>query len=77
MKITPEGSKGHQKTPHRSGPQEEDMWGRPAPPPCRPVPYGAYLLGASRMFLHRLLGLHLRHSLSRFDLRARIAPSGL
>jgi hypothetical protein len=35
-----------------------------------------HLLGASRMFLHCLLGLHLRHSLSRFNPRARVAPLG-
>jgi hypothetical protein len=29
------------------------------------------------MFLHRLLGLHLRHSLSRFDPMAHVTPSGL
>jgi hypothetical protein len=77
MKTTQEGSKGHQKTPYHSGPREDARWDRLAPPPCHPVPYGVHLLGASKMFLHRLLGLHLRRSLSRFDPRARVAPPGL
>jgi hypothetical protein len=77
MKTTLEDFRGHQKTPHRSGPREDDRWGRLAPPPCRSIPYGAHLLGASRMFLHHLLGLHIRHSLSQFDPRAQIAPLGL
>jgi hypothetical protein len=31
---------------------------------------------SSRMFLHHLLGLHPRHSLSQFDPRAHVGPSG-
>jgi hypothetical protein len=77
MKTTPEGSRGHQKTPHYSGPREDDVWGRPAPPPYRLVPCGAYLSRASRIFLHRLPRLHLRRSLNQFDPRAHIAPPGL
>jgi hypothetical protein len=50
----------------------------PAGLPLRPpVPGGPHLSAASRMFIHRLLGLHLRYSLSRFDPMAHVAPSGL
>jgi hypothetical protein len=77
MKTTLEGSRGHYKIPHHNGPREDAKWDRPALPPCRPVPYGAHLSGASRMFLHCLLGLHVRRSLSRFDPRAHVAPPGL
>jgi hypothetical protein len=49
---TLEGSRGHQKTPNRSGPRLADGWGRPALG-CATSPR------ASRMFLLRLLGSHL------------------
>jgi hypothetical protein len=41
------------------------------------LPGGPHLSAASRMFLHHLLGLHLRRPSSRFDPRAHVAPSGL
>jgi hypothetical protein len=51
--------------------------GPTGPTTMPPGPLWGPLLGAFRMFLHRLLGLHLRRSLSRFDPRAQIAPLGI
>jgi hypothetical protein len=36
MKTTPEGSKGHQKTLHRGGAQEDARSGQPVGPMCQP-----------------------------------------
>jgi hypothetical protein len=47
------------------------------PPVCYPVPCGPTCQPASRRFLHRILGLHLRRSLSPFDPRIHVVSSGL
>jgi hypothetical protein len=51
--------------------------GPTGPPRCRLTSGGGPHLSASEMFLHHLSRPHLRHSLSRFDPRTRIAPLGL
>jgi hypothetical protein len=63
-------------TPRGRAP-EATWWDRPAPPRCRSASSGGPRLSASGMFLHRLSRPHLRRSLSWFDPRARVAPSGL
>jgi hypothetical protein len=50
-----EDSRGHEKTPNRSGPRLADRWGRPAPPLGN-----ATSARASGMFLLRLLRSYLR-----------------
>jgi hypothetical protein len=56
---TLEGSRGHEKTPDRSGPQLDYMWDWLAPPLCRLALGYAASPWASRMFLLCLLGSHL------------------
>jgi hypothetical protein len=73
-----EDSRGLQEATLRARALEAAKWDRPALPRCRSAPSGdGPCLSASGMFLNCLLRPHLRHSLSRFDLRAHIAPSRL
>jgi hypothetical protein len=77
MKTILEDSKGLQEATPWARAREATRWDRPTPPRCRPTPSGGPCLSAIGMFLHRLPKPHLRRSLSRFDPRARIAPSRL
>jgi hypothetical protein len=72
-----EDSKGLQEATPRGRAQEATRWDRPALPRCRPAPSGGPRLSTSGMFLHHLPRLHLHRSLSQFDPRARVTPSGL
>jgi hypothetical protein len=62
-----EETRGHHTTAEPKG----------LPPVCRLAPYGPTCQPASRKFLHRILGLHLRRSLSLFDPRVHVISSGL
>jgi hypothetical protein len=66
-----------QEAPHRSRARDPTRWGRLVSSLGRAGPWWAPPSAASRMFLHRLLGLYLRRSLSWFDSRAHVAPFGL
>jgi hypothetical protein len=66
----------YEATP-RGRTQRGARWGQPAPPWCHLAPCGPHYQPASRRFLHRLQGLHLHRSLSRFDPRAHGGCSDL
>jgi hypothetical protein len=51
--------------------------GQPPPCVCHLAPYGPHAPASSRIFLHRLLGLHLCRPSSWFDSSAHVAPPRL
>ena len=76
-KWTSEGSTRLERTPHQSGGQATDRWGRPAPPRGHLAPRGPTCQPPSYVGFPPPPRMHLRHPLSQFDLRAHVGRSGL